>query len=652
MTSADLTPPGPDADTTPSAGVRQADEQRQQQLAALRGIADHQTRQLLDGRLAWTAWLNLADRHGRFGFTNTLLIGAQHAAATEIRTYNDWQAHSRQVRKGEHGIRLISRQDVPYSGFDITQTDGPALDSTPPTQPAPTSDALERLLRVAADLGVYVDRGTWPYLGRPNRRIVLPGELDDELALTVMAHQLSHVLQSGEHPDPDPQTPCRGVRRVRADSIAYLTLTHLGADPGEIRFPLISSWAGTDPRAPALNAASNTATQIVRASQQIRRRLESSPPTPPAPSATPTATARAAPEPQPKDLVKALAQAHDYFRARLPDSWVPKYLTERGIPPAALDTWTIGYAPTQGMLEHLKTLGFTDSTLQDAGLTRDTGNRRRPLFSDRLVLPLRTPDGTVVGFIGRRPDTGRGPKYLNTPTTSLFNKSQTLFGLHEHRDRLSTGARPLLVEGPLDVIAVATAAPDGLAPLAPCGTTLTTEHLAILHRHADLDTVGLVLALDGDAPGQRAMLRTWKTLLQVNGPIDAVILPKDQDPADILRYQGSVNVHEALRSVVPLADLVVDAQIDRFGGTLDHAEHQVAAARAAAGLIAQMPQSEITRQVPRVATATGVPSNIVTTLVADAISPDIPAPPAPEHSPLPGRTSPTSTHRPSRRPSR
>ncbi|MEV5574506.1 toprim domain-containing protein [Spirillospora sp. NPDC052269] len=631
MNSADFTPPGQDAGTT-AAGIGQADAERGNQLAVLRGIADHQTQQLLDERLAWTAWLELADRHGRFGFTNTLLIGAQRTAASEVRTYNDWQSRGRQVRKGERGIRLISRRDIPYSVFDIAQTDGPALDIAPPVQPVPASDALERLLRVTADVGIYVDRGSWPYLGRPNRRIVLPAELSDELALSVLAHQLSHVLQGGEQTDPDLQTPCRGVRRVRADSIAHLTLAHLGADTGELPFPPVDSWAGTDPRSPSLAAVSSTATKIVRTSQQIRRRLESSPAARAVRLATRATTPKAAAATSHEDMVGALASAHGYFRTCLSDSWVPGYLSERGIPTAGLDAWAIGYAPAEGMLEHLRTLGFTDSALHDAGLARDSGNRRRPLFTDRLVIPLRTPDGTVVGFIGRRPDTSHGPKYLNTPTSSLFSKGRILFGLHEGRGRLNAGARPVLVEGPLDVMAVAAAAPNGLVPVAPCGTAFTSEHLSSLRNHADLDAVGLVLALDGDTAGHRATLRAWKTLQQVKGPVDAVVLPKDQDPADILRYQGSMKVLESLQSAIPLADLVVDAQIERFGGTLDHAEQQVTAARAAATVMAQMPQGQIVRQVPRVATATGVPLSTVTALVADAISPDAPATLTPRHN--------------------
>ncbi|MFC4906930.1 toprim domain-containing protein [Actinomadura gamaensis] len=646
MTPSTPAPTGRGADALSSAGASRADAERRGQIAVLRGIADHQIRQLHDGRLAWADFLDLADRHGRHGFTNVLLVNAQRTAATDVRRYDDWKAQGHQVRKNERGIRVISRRGVPYSVFDVTQTDGPTPAPSPRT-PTPASEALERLVQLAADLEVYVDRGGWPYLGRPDRRVPLPGELSDDLALAVLAHQLAHVLQRGEHFDPQEGTPCRGARRVRADSIAYLTLAHLGADTRKFTFPSVTAWAGTDKRARPLTAVQTVGAQVVRTAEHFRRRLSSPPststPLAPAPRTRPPSTS----SPQREDLIDALSQAHKFFRDHLATSWCPAYLAERGIPSSALDAWAIGYAPANGLVQHLKSLGFTDATLHEAGLTRDSPAGPRPLFADRLMLPLRTPDGTVVGFIGRRHDTGRGPKYLNTPATALFDKSQTLFGLSEGRDQLAAGTRPLIVEGPLDVLAVRIAAPDEYVPLAPCGTAITAQQLAHLSQHAALDTVGLVLALDGDEAGQRAMLRAWKTLQQIKGPVDAVVLPKDRDPADILRYQGSMSVRESLRSVSPLPDLVVDAQIERIGGTLEHAEARVAAARAAATLIAQMPPAQITRQVPRIATATGVPHDIITTLVTDAISHDS-SPPADPTRPR-SRSSATSNPRSRRR---
>ncbi|MCP2337936.1 toprim domain-containing protein [Actinomadura rupiterrae] len=648
MTQADFTPPEQDAGTAAGAGVNRSHAERQRQLAVLHGIAGHQLRQLHAGRLPWASFLDLAHRHGRHGFTNALLINAQEAAATDVRRYDDWKDQGRQVRKGERGIRIISRRDVPYSVFDIAQTDGPAS-TTPPVPSVAASEALQRLLELAGDLNVYVDRGRWSYLGRPDRRISLPGEVDDGLATAILAHQLAHILQRGEHPDPQDNTPCRGARRVRADSIAYLTLAHLGADTSELRFPPVPTWAGTDERAHPLAAVEAMGTRIVRTAQRIRQRLPLRPTTDTPPLATRQAAPTKAPSPQREELIEALAQAQQFFRKHLAASWGPAYLAERGIPDGTLDAWAIGYAPARGLVEHLKSLGFTKTALHEAGLTRNASAGSHPLFVDRVSFPLRTPDGTIVGFIARRRDTGRGPKYLNTPATSLFDKSQNLFGLAHGRERLASGARPLIVEGPLDVLAISAADLDEYVPLAPCGTAITAHQLQHLDRHADLNTQGLLLALDGDKPGRRAMLRAWKELQQVKGPVDAIVLPKGQDPADILRYQGPTGVRDSLRSVTTLADLVVDAEIQRVGGTLEHAETRVAAARAAATLIAQVSAEQITRQIPRIATATGVPGATVTALIADAISPDIPATAVPEYTGTSATSPPAPPFRPPRR---
>jgi DNA primase len=132
------------------------------------------------------------------------------------------------------------------------------------------------------------------------------------------------------------------------------------------------------------------------------------------------------------------------------------------------------------------------------------------------------------------------------------------------------------------------------------------------------------LALDGDDPGAKATLRAWGALQQVEGPVEAARLPEGTDPADILRYHGFGGVREALHSVVPLADLVVDATIERAGGELEHAENRLAAARAAAALITQLKPHEVARQVARVADRTGLAISDMTAVLTAAVSPDVP----------------------------
>ncbi|GAA1574471.1 hypothetical protein GCM10009678_66480 [Actinomadura kijaniata] len=630
----------------PSPADHDADDPRvreqQRQLAVLQQAVEYRTSELHQGRLPWTTWLKQADLHGRYGFANTLLVPLQRATATEVRTYDEWKRHGRQVRKGEHGIRIISGRGTVYSVFDRAQTDGPDLDhpgeGKPGTSPTPES-ALERLVRLAERLDLYIDRGaTWTYLGDPTRRIVIPDGMDASTASTLLAHQFAHVLQAGERPDPQENAPCQGTRRVRADSIAYLVLARLGIDTERLSFPPVPSWAGKDPRSLPLAAVRSVGTQVLKTAERIRKQLDTVPstpaPSPPKPR-VPATTASPPPTPPPKkpkppspsrEVINALAAAHAFFQTQRQNSWVPGYLAVRGFPDDVHHFWETGYAPKAGqaLVAHLRALGFTDAVLEEAGLVRRADGTLSALFIDRLILPLREADGTVVGFIGRRSDAARGPKYLNTPATSVFQKSQTLFGLFEGRDRLAAGARPLIVEGPLDVLAVHSAQPDGYVALAPCGTALTADHLEQLARHAPLDQVGIVLAFDGDSAGQRAVRRCWSLLREVSGPVEAVVLPEGQDPADLLRHGGAKLVLDSLHSVVQLADLVVDAEVARAGGKLDLAERRLAALHATANLIARMSPGQAARQVARVAAATGLPPAEVTHAVATAVSPNVP----------------------------
>ncbi|MFI0350969.1 toprim domain-containing protein [Actinomadura sp. 9N407] len=634
---------------TPDEEARQ-NKERRRRVEILNGIAEHELSRLYKGELSWGECLAQARRHGRYGFTNTLLIAAQHPSATDVRSYDEWKRQGRQVVRGETAIRIVSRSATSRSVFDVKQTDGRAVASQAPLNPG---DAFHQLHRLASDLKLYVDRGqSWSYAGRPERRIPIPLDLGDVDAATLLAHQLAHVLQRGDRRDAG--VPCHGVRRVRTDSIAYLVLAHLGMDVSHISFSPVRSWAGEDVRANPQVAIKMVGEGALRVASQIRRRLEALPPAlaPRVENSAELVQPKSEHQDYARDVLLAVhSDAHAFYRDRLAASWAPGYLVERGFGDSAQQRWQIGYAPAKrnALVEHLRRLGYANEVLVAAGLAK-YGPDGKPYdtFRDRVLLPLREAEGAIVGFIGRRRDGLPGPKYLNSPETAVFRKGELLFGLHEGRARLNQGARALIAEGPLDVIALDAAAIDDHVALAPCGTAITAAQLDAIARHADLDTTGVLLALDGDRPGAKAMLRAWNTLKQVEGPVEAVCLPDGRDPADVFRHHGCAGVREALHSVRPLADLVVDASIERSGGTLEFAENKLAAARAAANLIAQMRAPEVARQVARVATRTGLDSAEMTAILTAAISPegtgkgvaaaaeDFPLAPLSEPTPSPG----------------
>ncbi|MEU5994219.1 toprim domain-containing protein [Spirillospora sp. NPDC047418] len=649
--------------------IAQAQEQ-QRRLDVLQGIADHAVAALADGRLPWDTWLTHAGRHGRYGFTNTLLIPAQRPTATDARSYDTWQKQGRQVRRGETGIRIISTRGKPRTVFDIEQTDGQTIEKNECTP----AEGLQRLSRLAADLDFYIDRGQgWTYLGRPDRRIQVPPELDETAAASLLAHQLAHALRPGDYLDTAGANSisCHGVRRVLADSVAYIVLADQGLPIAHLSFPSVQHWAGTDVRTDSLAAIRAVGDQIVRTSTRLLRQIPTVtlvPDPAPCPVTAPTeeaaspqmawkeSTARQARRSTGDSLPQlraALADAHNFYRGQLDGSWGVRYLTGRGFSPAVQRQWEIGLAPRSrcALLQHLRALGHSDETLVYAGLVKQKdGGEPFDLLWDRVLLPLRDVDGQIVGFIGRRRDVAQGPKYLNTPETDLFHKSEVLFGLHETREQLAGTARPLLVEGPLDAIAVNTTMPETYAAVAPCGTAITSAQVNAIAGHTDLDASGLVIALDGDPAGRAGAIRAWPTLHRITTRLEAAVLPQGQDPAELLTPTSQSAVREALLSVMPLADLVIDERIKRSGGQLQFIETRLAAARAAAALIAELPPDQIARQVVRVAATTGMPVAEVTGLVTSVISPDPDTETSLQELPSPAEREP-GTQRSSRTPS-
>ncbi len=320
------------------------------------------------------------------------------------------------------------------------------------------------------------------------------------------------------------------------------------------------------------------------------------------------------------------ALADRFFRDRLPGSWVPGYLETRGFDPTAQTCWHAGYAPAEwdALTRHLRSLGWSDALIEETRLARRS--RRGNLidaFRDRAVFPVRSPDGTVAGFIGRAPERAAPavPKYLNSGRNCLYDKSALLFGLWEAREALNAGARPVVVEGPLDAIAVTTARQRHFAGVAPCGTALTLRHLTALSQVANLPTVGVLVAFDADPAGRRAAVRAYHLLCQFTHKVDSVSFQPGQDPAQILADEGPAALAGMLVTYTrPLADLVIDNEFDRWDNWLRFAEGQINALRATAKLIAAMPPSHVGRQVSRVAIRLGMTYASVTRAVLDALS--------------------------------
>lgn len=258
----------------------------------------------------------------------------------------------------------------------------------------------------------------------------------------------------------------------------------------------------------------------------------------------------------PERIAQINAVSWDYFHAHLSRGWVPDHLADRfGENAGAVEA---GYAPNSwtALIDHLREHGVTDQEMESAGVaTRTRTGSLIDRFRDRAILPI-VHQGQVLGFVGRRhpdatEDDRKGPKYLNTADTPLFHKGAQLYVSDPHL--LDRGAVPVLVEGPMDAVAVTLAGEGAYVGVAPLGTSLTQAQALQL---AHLERTPIV-ATDADLAGRVAAERAFWMLAQHNLDAAALDLPETADPADVLRGQGPAALRALLDSPQPLGSVLV-----------------------------------------------------------------------------------------------
>ncbi|WP_137122034.1 MobF family relaxase [Segeticoccus rhizosphaerae] len=283
----------------------------------------------------------------------------------------------------------------------------------------------------------------------------------------------------------------------------------------------------------------------------------------------------------PERIAAINAMTLSFYEACLPGSWGADHLTARfGTDLARDPRLHPGYAPAgwTHLVGHLRRRGVSKQEMLAAGVasTARTG-RLIDRFRDRVVLPI-VHHGEVLGFVGRRhPDRTdqdqAGPKYLNTPQTVLFHKGAQLYAAGY--EFLAAGSRPVLVEGPMDAIAITLATNRQYVGVAPLGTTLTQEQarqLATLHESGATDTSPtddaqaeydpwLIVATDADLPGQVAAERDYWLLVQHGLDPGHTRFPDGHDPADTLTLCGPAVLRDALRHAAPLANALVEERL-------------------------------------------------------------------------------------------
>ena len=259
-----------------------------------------------------------------------------------------------------------------------------------------------------------------------------------------------------------------------------------------------------------------------------------------------------------KPLLEWIARADRFFRQQLREHPLRQravdYLRQRGLTGQIANTFGIGYAPPgwENLTQALREAGASFDDLIAAGLTgRDEQGRPRDRFRDRIIFPIRDRRGRVIAFGGRALDGDTAPKYLNSPETPLFHKGSELYGLYEARAHNRQLQRLLVVEGYMDVVALAQH--DIAYAVATLGTATTAEHVERLFRSVS----DLVFCFDGDRAGRAAAWRALEValpFLRDGRQAGFLFLPEGEDPDTLVRGEGRAGFERRLEHATPLAD--------------------------------------------------------------------------------------------------
>ncbi len=293
-------------------------------------------------------------------------------------------------------------------------------------------------------------------------------------------------------------------------------------------------------------------------------------------------------------LVAANAAAQEFYTAALDsDEAAParKYLTERNFDATAARMFGCGFAPSgwDSLTKHLIRKGFEFKELEAAGLSRE--GRRGPMdrFHRRLLWPIRTASGETVGFGARRifDDDQMTAKYVNTPETVLYKKSNVLFGIDLAKRDIAKGHQAVVVEGYTDVMAMHLAGVS--TAVASCGTAFGDEHLAMLRRLMMDDKFfrgELIYVFDGDAAGRAAALKAFEGEQNLAGQSFVAVAADGMDPCDLRLAHGDAALRDLVARRTPLFEFAIRTALAEYD--LDSAESRVTALRRCVPMVAQI----------------------------------------------------------------
>ncbi|MEU1214957.1 DNA primase [Streptomyces sp. NPDC005791] len=299
-------------------------------------------------------------------------------------------------------------------------------------------------------------------------------------------------------------------------------------------------------------------------------------------------------------LVEAHKIAAEFYREQLngPEAEIGrKFLASRGFDQDAAAHFAVGYSPAgwDHLTRYLRGKGFSDKELISSGLSQD--GRRGPIdrFRGRLMWPISDTSGEIVGFGARKlRDDDNGPKYLNTPETSIYKKSQVLYGIDLAKKDIAKSSRAVVVEGYTDVMACHLAGVT--TAIATCGTAFGGDHIKILRRLLmDNGSARVIFTFDGDAAGQKAALRAFEDDQKFAAETYIAIAPDNMDPCDLRLAKGDDAVRDLVEPRTPLFEFALRQIVGRYD--LETPAGRAAALDEAAPVVAKIKTSSVQREV-------------------------------------------------------
>ena len=262
------------------------------------------------------------------------------------------------------------------------------------------------------------------------------------------------------------------------------------------------------------------------------------------------------------------------------------FLTNKGFTKEDAQHFGVGYAPEgwNNLLSHLRQRGFSVEELTETGLFSEGRRGLYDRFRNRLMWPIRDMTGNTIGFGARQlADDDNGPKYLNTPETSLYKKSQVLYGLNMAKSEVARKRQLVVVEGYTDVMAAHLA---GITTaVATCGTAFGEGHVRIARRLITDDGSGgeIIFTFDGDEAGQKAAMRAFEFDNQIVAKTFVAVAPQGQDPNDLRQHYGDDAVRQLIAAREPLFEFAIKTRLKDYN--LDSVEGRTGALHYAAPIV-------------------------------------------------------------------